>query len=370
MGGFVAVNMILEITLAFVVGALIGGFSIFKFLPGFLNSIFRETARNELSEIQQEVTDQQKEDEDDIKTSLKTLDDTINSAKQAWTIRADGLATEVRDLTKSHAKWTEALSNPGEQGALAEESLKVMLQTAGFVEGVNFDEQQTTTTEEGSSRPDVYVYTIDKGVIIIDSKAPVKLYKEAIETEDKAQKKRKLKQHANNVLDHAKSLGKKDYSKIINRRTPDFVIMYMPNVSIYMAAVEQIPDIVEQAAKHRVMICPPSLVYAALKTIMLTWNQQKVYENAEDIKKQAIELHNRLGKFSGFFNGIGDKLGSAMKSYNEGVASWNTRLIPKIRQIEDMGIADPTREIKLVTEVEVEVSPNLLRNEENTNDDG
>ena len=35
-----------------------------------------------------------------------------------------------------------------------------------------------------------------------------------------------------------------------------------------------------------------------------------------------------------------------------------------------MGIADPTREIKLVTEVEVEVSPNLLRNEENTNDDG
>ena len=103
---------------------------------------------------------------------------------------------------------------------------------------------------------------------------------------------------------------------------------------------------------------------------MLTWNQQKVYENAEDIKKQAIELHNRLGKFSGFFNGIGDKLGSAMKSYNEGVASWNTRLIPKIRQIEDMGIADPTREIKLVTEVEVEVSPNLLRNEENTNDDG
>ena len=57
-----------------------------------------------------------------------------------------------------------------------------------------------------------------------------------------------------------------------------------------------------------------------------------------------------------------------MKSYNEGVASWNTRLIPKIRQIEDMGIADPTREIKLVAEVEV--SPNLLRNEENTNDDG
>ena len=42
------------------------------------------------------------------------------------------------DLTKSHTQWAEALSNPGEQGALAEESLKGMLETAGFVKGVNF----------------------------------------------------------------------------------------------------------------------------------------------------------------------------------------------------------------------------------------
>jgi DNA recombination protein RmuC len=366
--GFLAVNVILEITLAFIVGALVGGFSIFKLLPGFLNSIFRETARSELSEIQQEVTDQQKEDEDDIKKRLQTLDDTINSAKQTWTTSATGLATEVRDLTKSHAKWTEALSNPGEQGALAEESLKVMLQTAGFVEGVNFAEQQTATTEEGKYRPDVYVYTIDEGVIIIDSKAPVKLYKEAIETEDKAQKKKKLKQHANNVLEHAKSLGRKDYSQAVKKTTPDFVIMYMPNVSIYMSAVEQIPDIVEQAAKHRVMICPPSLVYAALKTIMLTWNQQKVYENAENIKIQATELHTRLRIFYEFFFGIGDKLKSAVDSYNKGLNSWEKRLMPKIRQIEDMGIADSTRKIESATSVEVR--PNLLRNEDNTNDDG
>ena len=151
MCGFVAVNVILETILAFIVGALVGGLSIFKLLPGFLNSIFRETARSELSEIQQEVTDQQKEDEDDIKKRLQTLDDTINSAKQTWTTSATGLATEVRDLTKSHAKWTEALSNPGEQGALAEESLKVMLQTAGFVEGVNFAEPQTATTEKANT---------------------------------------------------------------------------------------------------------------------------------------------------------------------------------------------------------------------------
>ena len=116
------------------------------------------------------------------------------------------------DLTKSHTQWAEALSNPGEQGALAEESLKVMLETAGFVKGVNFSEQQSEKTDQGDFRPDVYVNTPDKGTIIIDSKAPMKLYKEAIEIEDTNLKKAKLKEHAKNVLDHAKKLGKKDYS--------------------------------------------------------------------------------------------------------------------------------------------------------------
>ena len=37
----------------------------------------------------------------------------------------------------------------------------------------------------------------------------MKLYKEAIEIEDENLKKSKLKDHAKNVLDHAKKLGKK-----------------------------------------------------------------------------------------------------------------------------------------------------------------
>ena len=94
----------------------------------------------------------------------------MTTAEAAWKTSTESLAREVGDLTKSHTQWAEALSNPGEQGALAEESLKVMLETAGFTKDVNFSLQQTETTDEGKLRPDVYVYTPDSGVIIIDSK--------------------------------------------------------------------------------------------------------------------------------------------------------------------------------------------------------
>ena len=339
--------MNLELILAFIVGAIIGGGITFKLLPGFLKSIFRETARDELSEIQNEISDDKKQNEDDLSKRLEALNTAIIKASSTWDANTKNLAQEVGDLTKSHTQWAEALSNPGQQGALAEESLKVMLETAGFVKGVNYSEQQSEKTDQGVYRPDVYVNTPDQGTIIIDSKAPMKLYKEAIEIEDENLKKSKLKDHAKNVLDHAKKLGKKDYSGAIGKKTPDFVIMYMPNVSIYMSAIEQIPDLVEQAAKHRVMICPPSLVYAALKTIMLTWQQQEVYENAENIKQQASEVHARLKKFNDdFLTKIGTDLGRAIKSYNDGVRSWESRLMPSVRKIEEMGIADSTRKIE------------------------
>ena len=338
--------MNLELILAFIFGAIIGGGITFKLLPGFLKSIFRETARDELSEIQNEIADDKKQNEDDLSKRLEALNTAIIKASSTWDANTKNLAQEVGDLTRSHTQWAEALSNPGQQGALAEESLKVMLETAGFVKGVNFSEQQSEKTDQGDYRPDVYVNTPDQGTIIIDSKAPMKLYKEAIEIEDENLKKSKLRDHAKNVLDHAKKLGKKDYSGAIGKKTPDFVIMYMPNVSIYMSAIEQIPDLVEQAAKHRVMICPPSLVYAALKTIMLTWQQQEVYENAENIKQQASEVHARLKKFNDdFFTKIGTDLGRAIKSYNDGVRSWESRLMPSVRKIEEMGIADSTRKI-------------------------
>jgi len=356
----------LEIILAFIIGALIGGFVTFKLLPGFLKSIFRDTARDELSELQQEVTDDQKQNEDDITKKLEALNTAIIKATSTWDANTKNLSQEVGNLTKSHTQWAEALSNPGEQGALAEEALKVMLETAGFVKGVNFSEQQSEKTDEGDFRPDVYVNTPDDGTIIIDSKAPMKLYKEAIEVDDEKLKKQKLKEHAKNVLDHAKKLGKKDYSGVIGKKTPDFVIMYVPNVSIYMSAIEQIPDLVEQAAKHRVMVCPPSLIYAALKTIMLTWQQQEVYENAEEIKTQALEMHTRLKKFyDDFFKKIGTDLNRAVKAYSSGVRSWESRVMPSIRKIEEMGIADSTRKIESADLIDED--PTLV--EKNKNND-
>ena len=122
-----------EIILTFVIGGIAGGILITLFLPGFLKSIFRDTAKSTLSEVTQEGSSKQGEYEDDISKQLKEIEKSINAANTAWTTNTTSITKEVKDLSKSHIQWAEALSNPGEQGALAEEALEVMLETAGLI---------------------------------------------------------------------------------------------------------------------------------------------------------------------------------------------------------------------------------------------
>ncbi len=162
-----------------------------KLCLAFSNLFLEKQLAMNFQKYRQEVTDDQQQNEDDITKKLEALNTAIIKATSTWNTNTQNLSQEVGNLTKSHTQWAESLSNPGEQGALAEEGLKVMLETAGFIKGVNFSEQQSEKTDEGDFRPDVYVNTPDEGTIIIDSKAPMKLYKEAVEIDDKKLKKAK-----------------------------------------------------------------------------------------------------------------------------------------------------------------------------------
>jgi len=96
---------------------------------------------------------------------------------------------------------------------------------------------------------------------------------------------------------------------------------------------------------------------------MLSWQQKKLYENAEQIQKQTQVIHDRLKTFHSHYAGIGKALTTAKKAFNKGASSWDSRLIPAFRKIEEMGIADTDRQIEEVDLIEESITT------ENTEDD-
>ena len=300
-------------------GAILGVFLSPKIFKDKFSNMFRDSAKEVLGEVAKEkekdslseldkkkdiISVEMKAIKMSIDEELKALSNTVSKAQNRWESDTTTLGEGISKLSKSHTAWAEALSNTSVQGNLGEESLKGMLNDFGLSEGLGYEYQKTYTTVSGEIyRPDFTIKTADGGKIFIDCKVPINAFQEAVKHEDGDEKKRLLKKHAKSVLDHAKALGKKKYQEL-DSKSPDFTILYLHNISLFLAAVDEMPDIVEEASKHKVIICPPVLVYATLKTIMLAMHQRDIEENAKEIAKAGNELHKRLVKYLKHFSGI------------------------------------------------------------------
>ena len=60
----------------------------------------------------------------------------------------------------------------------------------------------------------------------------------------------------------------------------------------------------------------------------------------------------RIKKFQEHFMKVGKQLKTAAKSYNQAVSSWDARLMPSLRKLESMGIADGSRAVDEMSEVD------------------
>ena len=204
---------------------------------------------------------------------------------------------------------------------------------------VDFNEQPTITDDGEMKRPDVIIRIPGGGLLAIDAKTPLDAYLAATEAEDEDTRLYHLKEHSRQLLSRAKELGSKEYWKSLEH-TPKFVVMFIPIEPSFAAAEENNPNLIEDALKHNVVICTPASLIALLRTIAYEWQQHNLSENAGRILKEATEFHKRMKKYMEHIADVGKKLDQTVKAYNYGVNSFDSRLLPSIRKMESLGVAE------------------------------
>jgi DNA recombination protein RmuC len=76
---------------------------------------------------------------------------------------------------------------------------------------------------------------------------------------------------------------------------------------------------------------------ALLRAIEFGWRQEEVTQNAEEIRKYGKELYDRIAILATHFAKLGSNLDSAVGSYNNTLASLETRVLVTARKIAEMG---------------------------------
>ena len=263
-----------------------------------------------------------------------------------------------------------ALRSPHVRGRWGEIQLKRVVELAGMVEHCDFQEQASERNDEGRLlRPDLVVKLAGGKNVLVDSKAPLEAYLDAIAAEDEPARQAHLTRHAKLVRDHMAQLGQKSYWKSFGT-TPEFVIMFMGDEGFFRAALDHDPTLLDagiEAGVVRVIPASPTTLIAMLRTVAYAWQQEAVAESAREVGKLGRDLYERLGIFAKHFAKVGRTLDSAVGQYNEAVGSFETRVLVTARKFPEHGIAGDG-ELPTVTPVEhvtrAIVAPELERGDE------
>lgn len=279
-----------------------------------------------------------------LSKSLETVDKKMVDFEKARVEQVGALGESIKNVLDTGARMQEAAlslktvlsSASAVRGRWGEAVLKNLLEQSGLTEGIDFHMQETIAGESTALRPDVIVNLPGGLQLAIDSKAGLEEFFKAVEEKDADKKEEHITKFAQNLRGHIKELSSKEYQKHLDVRIP-YVIMFIPGEAAVRAVFEQDLDLYREAQEKKVMLASPATIMPLVLLIAHAWKQQKTVENASKLAQEITDLGTRLKTFLGHVVGIGTSLSSATKKFNDAASSWDTRVFPKIEQINTLG---------------------------------
>lgn len=266
----------------------------------------------------------------------------------------ESLEKNQKNLEKETNALVTALKSPKIRGRWGEIGLKRLIEFSGMSQYCDFEEQVSINTEKGRLRPDMIVNLPGDKQIIIDSKVPLSAYLESLETDDEDRKKELINQHAKAVASHTKELGSKAYWTQFDKSV-DFVVLYIEVESAFSMALSRNKNLVVDALQNRVVFATPTTLIALLQTVAFTWRQHNATQNALQIHKASKEAYERLATFSEHFSKVSGHLSTLVKTYNQMVGSWENRVIPGIRKMENLGVESEKKQVSEINPTDTQV---------------
>src|ERR1043166_8904122 len=265
------------------------------------------------------------------------------------------IAVTQEKLKQETGNLVSALKQPGVRGRWGELTLRRVVELAGLSAHCDFTEQQTAEGEEGSSRPDLVVHLPNKRQIIVDAKAVLSGYLEALEVGTDEARIASLRKHAAHLRERAKLLSSKRYWGQFEQ-SAEFVVLFVPGEPFLAAAAQLDPNLIEEALANRVVVATPTTLVALLKAVAFGWRQEQMAENAREVADLGKKLYEGLAAWTGHVQKLRDSIFNSVEHFNAAQASLDRSVLSRARRMKELGVSSE-REVAAIEPIDKLLRP-------------
>lgn len=247
--------------------------------------------------------------------------------------------THLSDTT-NHLR--RILSSNQTRGSWGEKMVEDILNFMGFIEGLNYDKQKTTNT----GRPDFTFKLPREKLVHMDVKFPMTHYEEYLSLENEIEKENSKKKFIVDVKKHITDIDKRGYVDP-SSGTLDYVLMFIPNESIYYFIHRADPGLMDYALSKKVVLCSPVTLYAVLSLIHQAVMNFSMEEKAGEMQKMMSVFKDNWQKFVEKMDKLGSSLNTVQNHYNELTTTRARQLEKPMEQITQIQMDQNNSSLKV-----------------------
>lgn len=278
----------------------------------------------------------------EFRERMETIHNEEEKSAAALGVQLKSLHELNRQMAEEAENLTSALKGQSKtQGAWGELVLERILEKCGLTKGLEYETQSSFQSEDGSRRiPDVVIHLPDRKNLIIDAKVSLTGYEKAVNATSENARLSGLREHVLSVRRHVDELAKKDYPALKSLQSPDFVLMFVPIEPALHLALQEDPSLYGDAFEKNVILVSSSTLLVALRAVESVWRHHKQTENAQEIARQAGNLHDAFVLFLESLQEVGARLEQARDAYDQSLArlaSGRGNLVKRTLDLQKLG---------------------------------
>ena len=177
-------------------------------------------------------------------------------------------------------------------------------------------------------------------MVIIDSKVSLTAFVDYINADSPDEQTNAGRRHVESVRKHVAELASKSYQDYVGHERTDFVMMFIPNESAYIAAMTLDNTLWQEAYDKRVLIVSPTHLVSALRLIAMLWSHDRQTRNAIDIAEQSGRMYDKCVAFTEDMRKIEKGIDSLRGTYDSAMTKLSQgtgNLLTRAERLRELG---------------------------------